>query len=58
MPGLLIDAIPFSGPRDPGLTALVETLEAALAPDALELVFRLQEDLGTQPKVYYLAQQD
>ncbi len=43
MPGLLIDAIPFSGPRDPGLTALVETLEAALAPDALELVFRCPE---------------
>ena len=43
MPGLLIDAIPFSAPRDPDLDALVATLEAALAPDAVELVFRCPE---------------
>lgn len=43
MPGLLIDAIPFSAPRDPDLDALVTTLEAALAPDAVELVFRCPE---------------
>lgn len=40
MPGLLIDAIPFSAPVDPELAALVETLSAALAPDAFELVLR------------------
>ena len=40
MPGLLIDAIPFSAPVDPELATLVETLEAALAPDAFELVLR------------------
>lgn len=43
MPGLLIDAIPFSAPRDPDLDALVATLEAALSPDAVELVFRCPE---------------
>jgi DNA-binding CsgD family transcriptional regulator len=43
MPGLLIDAIPFSAPRDLDLEALVATLEAALAPDAVELLFRCPE---------------
>lgn len=43
MPGLLIDATPFSAPRDPDLDALVATLEAALSPDAVELVFRCPE---------------
>ena len=40
MPGLLIDAIPFSAPRDPDLEALVATLRNALDPDAVELVLR------------------
>jgi DNA-binding CsgD family transcriptional regulator len=40
MPGLLIDAIPFSAPADPDLAALVGTLDAALAPDAVELRLR------------------
>ena len=43
MPGLLIDAIPFSAARDSGLEALVETLGSALSPDAIELVFRCPE---------------
>ncbi|MFN7990477.1 MAG: LuxR C-terminal-related transcriptional regulator [Thermoanaerobaculia bacterium] len=43
MPGLLIEAIPFSAPRDPDLEALVSTLDAALAPDAVELVLRCPE---------------
>ena len=43
MPGLLIDAIPFSAPRDADLEALVGTLDAALAPDAVELVLRCPE---------------
>lgn len=43
MPGLLIDAIPFSAPRDADLGALVATLESALAPDAVELVVRCPE---------------
>ncbi len=43
MPGFLIDAIPFSAPRDGDLEALVATLEAALAPDAVELVVRCPE---------------
>lgn len=43
MPGLLIDAIPFSAPRDSDLEALVATLDAALDPDAVELVFRCPE---------------
>ena len=40
MPGLLIDAIPFSAPRDTALEALVGTLRASLDPDAVELVVR------------------
>jgi len=43
MPGFLIDAIPFSAPCDRGLESLVATLHAALAPDAVELVFRCPE---------------
>lgn len=43
MPGLLIDAIPFSAPRDADLETLVSTLDAALAPDAVELVLRCPE---------------
>ncbi len=38
MPRSLIDAVPFSAPRDADLEALVATLGAALAPDAFELV--------------------
>lgn len=43
MPGLLIDAIPFSAPVDPELETLVATLEAALAPDAVELFLTCPE---------------
>ena len=43
MPGFLIDAIPFSSPRDPDLDKLVATLDTALSPDAVELVFRCPE---------------
>lgn len=43
MPGLLIDAIPFSASRDPDLGTLVATLQSALAPDAVELVIRCPE---------------
>ena len=43
MPGLLIDAIPFSSASDPELESLVATLQAALAPDAVELLLRCPE---------------
>ena len=50
MPGLLIDAMPFSAPRDLDLEALVATLEAALAPDAVELLFRVPDQFGKPSK--------
>jgi len=43
MPGFLIDAIPFSAREDADLAALVGTLDAALAPDAVEIHLRCPE---------------